>query len=346
MKKISLYIACAVALCLLTAFAFWLLSQPGIIQQRQEERQKEMYDKYVELANNLVPRLWPDMNWSSEEIQPPDKFETREAYRVPVYSPFSLADQRVFLMLGIEHDILHIANNEIRKEVKLRRDAGEKATMDVYQVLDKAQYYLDLMNEEIPPDYILSYVIYAMDDELMINDPIWWVIWQPCINGVFFDDADGKYNGDHFIFMTIHEELGLVFYLRKVGIYPPPESMEIKVSPKQAGEVALSLVPEVLKTNIFNTMRGDAERKLRRLVETRLVLFEPNWMLDPKRSDFDVDILSYEIRPPKETRLSWRIEFVLEEEPAPDGSRSMFREIQVWIYIDAKTGECVGADFL
>ncbi len=69
-----------------------------------------------------------------------------------------------------------------------------------------------------------------------------------------------------------------------------------------------------------------------------LLIAAPNWLLDPKRAVWLRD------KPPEETRLCWVVTFTSvytgKEDPGTMAVPPMFI-----VYIDAATGEIVGANF-
>ena len=74
------------------------------------------------------------------------------------------------------------------------------------------------------------------------------------------------------------------------------------------------------------------------LHKAELLIAAPNWLLDPKRAVWLRD------KPPEETRLCWVVTFTSvytgKEEPGTMLAPPMFI-----VYIDAATGEIVGANF-
>lgn len=313
-------------------------------------QQNKIYEQYVEYKTEIIPRVWPEEDWSPEDIPDQDEFRIRNIYRVPCFTSYS-PEQRFRLIMGVEHDVLVIVNRKLdRKYIPgpLGRPSSSplpskeegRPQLTVSKAIDQAYRYLDVLEQEIPGNYAIADVFFGTDGDFP-ETPFWRVVWKPCVEGVFFDESDEMPKNN--IQMVFHEKKGLARYSRKVDIFPSPETMEIEVQPAQAARKAALIFPQVLQTGVFRGWRGEREHKGKsRLVETRLVIFEPNWMLDPHRSI----VWTPESRePPKETRLCWRIEFEVGGEYDPDTTGSHLPTNIIWIFIDAQTGECVGANF-
>lgn len=341
MKRRHIVLIVIIAL-LVAGVALWFLL-PYLSRMQEESRKQDLYERYVTLASRIVPRVWPDMKWSKKEIPPPTEFEVRNVYRVQCYSSYRPI-KSICMTIGIHHDVLHIYNTKIAEEIERRMGAGEKPKLTIPEVIERAHHYLKLLEQEIPPDYGMK-VWYGSDGE-MAEEPVWWVKWEPCVNGVFFDDSLGWPNAH--IYMIFHEDLGLKGYYRKVNIYPMPRSMEIRISAAEAAERAASLLPDFLKGPYYafccSWYGYSTSNKISRLRETRLVLFEPNWALDRNRPFFFTEACQ---KVPKETRLCWRVTFEAKQEYEPGKTPPALKDVLlglvILIFIDAKTGEGVGA---
>ncbi len=308
------------------------------------ERQEGMYEKYIELAERIIPRLWPDMNWSKEEIPKPDAMEMRDLYHVPCYTPFSRTN-RIWMIMGLEDDVFVVFNNEIDEAVKQRRHSGEKPTLTIPEVINRANHYLQLLEQEIPHDHALE--VCFGSDGWFTEEPAWRLNWHPCLNGVYFDDSLGKWEGHHNIALSFHEELGLIRFSRKVNIHPPPRSMEVRVTPAEAAAKAAKLALEFFKIPLYKQIYsrvkdGETESlppiSITRMTDTRLVLYEPNWALNPIRST----LFDRSGARPLETRLCWRVQFdvEIEQKPIP----GMAPDRKMWLFMDAGNGKCVGVN--
>jgi hypothetical protein len=98
----------------------------------------------------------------------------------------------------------------------------------------------------------------------------------------------------------------------------------------------------VLRTPFFLNWRYYADYAVAGIEETKLVVFEPNWLLDPRRAEFG------HTGPPKTPRLCWRVVFGLCETLRPRADpnvRVPLPPAKVAVFLDAATGECVGALF-
>ncbi len=296
------------------------------------------YEYYTEKAARIIPRVWPELDWSPDELPKEEDFRVTDAgYRVPRYIARSRDRQRVWMSIGLEHDVFIIVNRMILEEVKQRRDANETPTLSIPDVLKRAYDYLNLLEQEIPPDHAVE--VWFGSDGRVPRDHLWWVLWQPTVDGVYYDDSYGKYERRGWIYLVFHEQLGLYRYDR-VNVYPPPRSMEIKLSPAEAADIAAPLAREVLKTPYYRMWRGDAKQiVIPRLSETKLVISEPNWMLNRWRSTY----MRGDLGAPKETRLCWRVKFEVDMKRSEIPTHVV--EQYVWIFIDAETGKCVGANF-
>ncbi len=305
------------------------------VQALEEVRKDDLYLQVQDKMSRLVPRIWPDMGWTEEEIPAREIFRVRTIYRVPCYAMLPIRG-RFHIILGVEHDIFVIVNMEMREEIERRRVAGKEQvpSLTISEAIERAHLYLKLLEEEIPPDYALR--VWYGSDGAVISHPVWWAVWQPTVNGVYFEEN----TPDITISLRFHEELGLASYHRLVGIYPMPESTDIRISPAEAAKKAAELAPKVLSSEYYRSIRAGVVNGTIKLMENPvLVLFEPNWMLDRRRSRFLINLHG----PPEETRLSWRVSFRVDVKEDDKWHFSGGRIIDV--FIDAKTGECVGANF-
>ena len=302
-----------------------------------------LYEQYITIATRLIPRLWPEMDWSPDEIPPIEDFRVITSKRIKNYRP-SLSGQRVWMNIGVDSDTFLISNMEIRSQLKELRGAGERPTLTINQAIARADEYLRLLEYEIPDNFVVSvrFVFY--------RDPIWVVQWRPSVNGILFDNAGNRWKSD-LVAVEFHERLGLQRFNWRVGVYPEPKSMDVHVSPEVAARTAAPLAKKIMHSGYFRGWHGkNPERTLSEIMDTRLVIYEPNWIFSPLRSIF-LKPESTEL--PKETRLCWRVTFVVKENTTRGGlgdEPNIVRIIHdsdklIWIYIDAASGRCVGADY-
>jgi len=202
--------------------------------------------------------------------------------------------------------------------------------LTVGEAVHRARGYLDILGIEVPAHMSLAGANFNATYD---TTNCWSIIWLPRVNGYQFDSLFCR----QIIHIQFHERLGLI----EAGIqdyWPLPKSTEIHFSCEAAILKAEKVAPLVMETPFYRQCRLPGF-KVEQLKNVQLLISAPNWLLDPKRAIWFFD------KPPEETRLCWVVVFeTVDTVPArPRNFKPMPPDIR--IYIDAATGEIVGANF-
>ncbi|MDX9792906.1 MAG: hypothetical protein RBU24_05340 [Kiritimatiellia bacterium] len=203
----------------------------------------------------------------------------------------------------------------------------------VQQAYVQAQQYLKLLEVQLDKRAILSEVSFADDGWGCTS--IWRVVW--CV-------SDGGYQYDDFFKDIYHpcaricfsEKYGLVFFT-STPFPPSPKTTEVHITRETAIFKAEKAVPLVMRTPYYQQCRLPGF-KVSGVKSAELRIACPNWLLDPARAIWIWD------SPPKETRLCWIVRFTtVDTVKREDGF--LPHPPDILVYIDAATGEIVGANF-
>ena len=197
------------------------------------------------------------------------------------------------------------------------------------EAVKKAHGFLDSLGVLIPNDFGLGKV------DFLPRLHEWEVRWQRYVGIYPFDDFMDVTDAQD-IAVIFQEDLGLVAFGKR-NYLPAPKSVEVKVDRETAIVKASRCVALVEKTPEYLSARVPGFIATR-LKDATLKVAVPNWLLDPARADW------LRTREAKETRLCWVITFGTEKSGAEQVKLKLI-EPDILIYIDAATGEVVGANF-
>jgi hypothetical protein len=125
---------------------------------------------------------------------------------------------------------------------------------------------------------------------------------------------------------------------------PAPKSLEVSVTREDAVRKAMEAVPKVMETPFYQQTRADGF-VADKVKSCELKVAIPNWLLDPKRAEWITEKL------PEETRLCWVVRISTVDAKAADrpkrkdGKVGELMRPDILVYIDAASGEIVGAYF-
>jgi hypothetical protein len=199
-------------------------------------------------------------------------------------------------------------------------------SLSIDEAAVRAKHYLSVIGIKLPEELKLMSVLY--------DKGFWNVFWASDINGYAYDDFFDRPPAASVLF---HEKFGFVVFSRK-KTWPLPKSLKVVVSREEAIIKASKAVPLVMKTPHYLQARLPGF-KAKEVKSAELLISVPNWLLDPERA------IWLPQSPPKETRLCWVIRFTTVD-AIPVRPRN-FKPIppDILIYIDADTGDIVGANF-
>ena len=198
--------------------------------------------------------------------------------------------------------------------------------------ISQARDYLDAFEISIPPgDFELS--------TAELNGRFkncWEVGWTRVAGAYPWDDfSEGWREGVSVVF---REDTGLVLLGNDI-FSPAPQSTAVAIKREDAISKAANQVPLVQQTPFYQRahLEGFA---ISSLASCALEVAVPNWLLDPDRAVWTRET------PPDETRLCWVVEFATRDaREAQRGIKGKLIPPNILIYLDAKTGEVVGANF-
>jgi hypothetical protein len=202
--------------------------------------------------------------------------------------------------------------------------------------LAKAQEYLKQSGVEVPPYFRPFTISYDR-----MSAACWDVRWRRVEHGYMWDDFDqSDVENASVIF---HEEYGLI--LAGANFYSPaPKSYDVRITAEEAIEKAAESAPAVMETSFYRFARAQGF-SVNQLLSCDLKIAIPNWLLDPKRARWIRE------KPPEETRLCWVVRFgTVDTRPAErpkgeDGKPIRLNPPEIVMYVDAASGEIVGANF-
>ena len=234
-----------------------------------------------------------------------------------------------------------VVNSFVRWEYKPPSGWQETPTLTREAAIERAKQYLKIFKIDVPPDYKLEEPKFGKYGE---GHNCWWISWSR---------FSGKYRWDED---TLCMESVSVNFFEKEGLAglsscrcncPEPKRLEVKISKEEAVAKATQCVPLVQRNPSYrSTLRDGFVAKSVKSCE--LLVAAPNWWFDPKRCTF----MSVG-QAPTETRLCWKIEILTMDSKQEErrqkgqiGPQDSLIAPQMTIYIDAATGEAVGADVM
>jgi hypothetical protein len=242
---------------------------------------------------------------------------------VPVSNTFSMGfDYRTKRLTRIRNGMLH--------EYTKTNCVQSTPELAVGEAVFRAKGYLEFLGIGIPAHMSLAGANFNATYD---TTNCWSIIWLPRVNGYQFDALFCR----QIIHVQFHERFGLI----EAGIqdyWPLPKSTEIHFSCEAAILKAEKAAPLVMETPFYRQCRLPGF-KVEQLKNAQLLISAPNWLLDPERAIWFFD------KPPDETRLCWVVVFETVDtvRERPRNFKPMPPDIR--IYIDAATGEIVGANF-
>ena len=238
-------------------------------------------------------------------------------------------DAPLYLLIDqISGEIRLVLNRPLDRS-KRAEDKQTIPELSILEALQRARTYLALLEVALPTNCVIQRLAFNQGYPSQ-----WDVRWAPSVNGYMYDEF--LHSHEQSVAVIFHEKDGLVCYGRDWD-FPPPKSTEVKISRNDAILKASKCVPLVMKTPFYQGARAQGF-KVTELKSAELKIAMPNWLLDPKRAIWLLKT------PPKETRLCWIVIFTtVDSKKRKKGLKLL--PVDVLIYIDAGTGEVVGANF-
>jgi len=223
--------------------------------------------------------------------------------------------------------ILQLWNHRLAKFVATN-DVQEFPALSIPEAIRRAVFYLGEVGVGSPSNCALKTVSFGGD-----YPSLWAVAWAPVAGRFAYDEFVRCYiQGVSVVF---HEEYGFCGYSCDLS-FPRPTSTTVKVAKEEAIIRASKAAPLVMKTPFYRQCRASGF-KVTGVKNAELKIAAPNWLLDPERAIWIRE------RPPDETRVCWIVRF--ETVDTVDRGAMKLMAVDILIYIDAATGEVVGANF-
>ena len=238
-------------------------------------------------------------------------------------------------MTADTNQLLSFSNKVLSRYIRTN-DTQTVPTLSLEQAYIRAIRYLDIFGVKIDNRATVEEMSWGSETQYTWGiTSIWRVVWVPTDGGYRYDEfVKDFYNP--CIGVSFSEKYGFVSF-SQAPFSPPPKTTEVRIQREAAIFKAERAVPLVMLTPYYQQCRLPGF-KVSGVKSAELRIACPNWLLDPARAIWIWD------SPPKETRLCWIVRFttvdtIKREEgmkPAPP---------DILIYVDAATGEIVGANF-
>ena len=280
-------------------------------------------DRYKPLAFDIC---WSQRALSREQIQ------ERGLRKLPFHyypSVTFVCAQFDFQVADTDPPKLIQLSNCLLSRYLRTNDIPYVTSLTTNQVIAQAEKYCDIIGCPLPATMNVREVSFHKAER-----NCWVVRWTPTINGFPFDEFVKLYS--QHVTVHFHERYGFVWY-SSLSDWPPPQSTEVKIAKEDAIAKAAKAVPLIQRTPYYRQCRLPGF-VVSGVHQAELLIAAPNWLLNPKRAIWLRDT------PPDETRLCWVITFTSQyaKETGPD--EILFAPAFI-VYIDAATGEIVGANF-
>ena len=281
---------------------------------------------YAVLAPKLAPTNVP---FADRYRQPfnPDGDPPAEIQKDEKGALAYIRAQFMFILEQPSNRVVSVSNPALRKFIEAN-DTQEVAELTTDRAVEIANGYLQTIG------FQCSHPLEMEDAQFnhFLDKHVWTVTWRPVIDGYRFDAISSLLS--QYVCVRFHEKYGFIGFGCN-DVLPPPRTTEVKVTREFAVTKAERAAPLVMRTPFYLRCR-DPNFKVKSLTSAELLIAAPNWLLDPKRAIWIHD------KPPDETRLCWVVTF--DTVATREASIGLIPP-SILIYIDAATGEIVGANF-
>jgi len=249
-------------------------------------------------------------------------------------------------MFGIHGDLLlevwadslrfvGVVNKALFQKLQEATTQQSVPTIELGAAVERARGYCEAFKVQVPSDFKLTDVQFNTSEK-----SCWKVRWRRFVGQYVWDDHEESES----VVVVFHEKDGLLT-LGNDSCQPAPKSVDVKLSSEQAINKASKYVSLLQRSPFYLRARqGGFVATAVKACELRVAV--PNWLLDPNRAALHRD------GPPVETRLCWIVRFetidAIEQRrnlKNSDGKPITFLAPAISIYLDAATGEVVGARF-
>ena len=272
----------------------------------------------------------------------------RMSYVLPFYSPKAIdliCIRDIFMR--VEAGSMRwesVVNSFVRWEYKPPSGWQNTPALTRDAAVERAKEYLKIFKVDVPPDYKLEEPNFGDSGGGAQGTSCWRVLWLR-FSGQY--PWDGSTLGMETVLVEFYEKEGLVNLADCRCNCPEPKRLEVKITKEEAIAKATRCVPLVQRNPVYSSfMLGGFVAKSVKSCE--LLVSAPNWWFGPKRCTY----MSVG-KAPTETRLCWKIKILTMDSKQEErrrkgelGPQDSLIAPQMTIYIDAATGEAVGADVM
>lgn len=303
----------------------------AVISKEEALRICEQY--YTKFAGKLTPTNVPFAGLYKEPFRAPVSEISIESDFYAEDSIWINGQVSIGCVAGT-HQLTAFSNKHLFRYIQTN-ETQKIPSFSAKEAYDQAKKYLDVLGFETTNRMVLT--------DLSFGDnscspwgctSVWRVVWMPLDGGYRHDDFLVFYNPQ--LRLCFSEKYGFIFCVY-TPFPPAPKTTEVRISRESAIFKAEKAVPLVMLTPYYQQCRLPGF-KASGVKSAELRIACPNWLLDPARAIWIWD------SPPKETRLCWIVRFTtVDTVKREEGMKPSPPDIL--IYIDAATGEIVGANF-
>ena len=331
-------------ICVVMAVVFAISLSSAIcfsIERLQEPVPKTVQDKVLQMygAADECMRL-------CSPVYPPSMGQNpklRVFFILPDASPKQIFVAGPDLSIKVRASTLRqvgVGNEFLCHDYKPPSGWQKQPTLTREAAFERAKDYLKIFKIEVPSNYRPAEAIFLDGGK---GNYYWWIVWSRYSGQYLWDSEDTLCS--ETVVVQFYEREGLASLYAEGCDCPAPKRLDVKISKEEAIEKATQSIPLLQKTPIYLSCRRDGF-VAKSVKSCELLVSAPNWWFDPKRNTYMQSGVV-----PKETRLCWKIEF--ETKDSKEGERRRKGELgptqslaapKMTIYIDAATGEAVGAN--
>jgi len=291
---------------------------------------KGVSDFYDEIVSSLAPSNVPFADIYKQPLTLEERFGYKE-------NPFDYYPAVVFVQAQFIFQVtkephpklIALYNNRLRQYISTNELQRVPAWTPL-EAIGKAKDILKILHIPAVTNMVLKDVLFGG----MNDDPVWRIRWEPRVQNIRYNTLPEQETQE--IEVSISERHGFVGYRGRYD-FPAPKRMDVLIKQEDAIAKAAKAVPFIQRGPYF--WRGRPSRiTVSGVYSAQLLIAAPNWLLDPKRAVWIRN------KPPDETRLCWVITFTSVYAGQTEANETRIAPVFI-VYIDAATGEIVGANF-
>lgn len=283
---------------------------------------------YSHVLSVLLPKR--AVSTDGSEMLSRDKISVEQARYTTTLSTLHPSTYPVHVVMEKGTGRVYIVGNKVVQGRIKSCEPQPFPTLSTDEALRTARTYLRRLNLELPSDAHLHRITYSQ------HRAYWCVVWSKREKGYEYFDPQGGEDSES-IGVSFHEEYGFERYW--YGMYlPSPTNLTVKIDAEEAARMAAPYAPKILKVPFYRAWHPGAF-KIAGVKSAKLKIVAPNWLADPSRAIVLRDYKSPDGLP-KYTRLAWVVTF-----ETADADIKENRGGEIYVYVDAATGEILGGSF-